>query len=342
MAHEFVYTMQDLRKVIGDRVILDGITLSFLPGAKIGVLGANGAGKSTLLRIMAGVDTDILGEARARQGTARRLPAPGAEARSEEGRDRQRRGGRRRNPSAARRVQRALRPIRRADGGRRDERPAREAGQAPGPDRRGRRLGDRAHDRRRDGGAALPAWRRQGRHALGRREAPGRPLPAAALEARHAPARRADQSSRRRERRLARALPAGVSGDGRGDHPRPLFPRQRGGLDPRARPRPRDPVAGQLLLLARAEDQAPRGRGEASRRPRPDAGSRARVDQALAPRAPGQGQGPHQRLRRAREAGRRARAGEGRDLDSGSAAARQCGRGGREAPQGLRRQAALR
>ncbi len=68
MAHEFVYTMQDLRKVIGDRVILDGITLSFLPGAKIGVLGANGAGKSTLLRIMAGVDTDILGEARPAKG----------------------------------------------------------------------------------------------------------------------------------------------------------------------------------------------------------------------------------------------------------------------------------
>ncbi|MEZ4278284.1 MAG: energy-dependent translational throttle protein EttA [Myxococcota bacterium] len=60
--------MHDLRKVIGDRVILDGITLSFFPGAKIGVLGANGAGKSTLLRIMAGVDTDILGEAKPAKG----------------------------------------------------------------------------------------------------------------------------------------------------------------------------------------------------------------------------------------------------------------------------------
>jgi len=68
LAHEFVYTMQDLRKVIGDRVILDGITLSFLPGAKIGVLGANGAGKSSLLRIMAGVDDDFLGEARPAKG----------------------------------------------------------------------------------------------------------------------------------------------------------------------------------------------------------------------------------------------------------------------------------
>ncbi len=68
IAHEFVYTMNDLRKVIGDRTILDGITLSFLPGAKIGVLGANGAGKSTLLRIMAGVDEDIMGEAKPAKG----------------------------------------------------------------------------------------------------------------------------------------------------------------------------------------------------------------------------------------------------------------------------------
>lgn len=58
--------MQDVRKVVQPgRVILDGITLSFLPGAKIGVLGANGAGKSSLMRIMAGLDDDILGEANA-------------------------------------------------------------------------------------------------------------------------------------------------------------------------------------------------------------------------------------------------------------------------------------
>jgi ATP-binding cassette ChvD family protein len=68
LAHEFVYTMNDLRKVIGDRTILDGITLSFLPGAKIGVLGANGAGKSTLLRIMAGIDDDVMGEAKPAKG----------------------------------------------------------------------------------------------------------------------------------------------------------------------------------------------------------------------------------------------------------------------------------
>src|SRR5215468_1963440 len=65
MAHQFIFTMKDLRKVVPPkREILKGIWLSFYPGAKIGVLGANGAGKSTLLRIMAGVDQDFLGEAR--------------------------------------------------------------------------------------------------------------------------------------------------------------------------------------------------------------------------------------------------------------------------------------
>jgi energy-coupling factor transporter ATP-binding protein EcfA2 len=65
VAPEFIFTMRDVRKVVPpDRVILDEITLYFLPGAKIGVLGANGAGKSSLLRIMAGVDHDFLGEAR--------------------------------------------------------------------------------------------------------------------------------------------------------------------------------------------------------------------------------------------------------------------------------------
>jgi ATP-binding cassette ChvD family protein len=69
VAHEFVFTLNDLRKVVPpDRVIVDGITLAFLPGAKIGVLGANGSGKSSLLKIMAGVDKDYLGEAQPMPG----------------------------------------------------------------------------------------------------------------------------------------------------------------------------------------------------------------------------------------------------------------------------------
>ena len=66
---EFVYTMQELGKVVPpNRMLLEGITLAFLPGAKIGVLGHNGAGKSTLLRIMAGHDSEILGEAQPGEG----------------------------------------------------------------------------------------------------------------------------------------------------------------------------------------------------------------------------------------------------------------------------------
>src|SRR5215475_6863676 len=64
MAQNFIFTMQDLRKVKGGKEILKGIWLSFFPGAKIGVIGPNGAGKSTLLRIMAGADKEFMGEAR--------------------------------------------------------------------------------------------------------------------------------------------------------------------------------------------------------------------------------------------------------------------------------------
>ena len=66
---QFVYTMNRVSKVVPPkREILSDISLSFFPGAKIGVLGLNGAGKSTLLRIMAGVDTEFNGEARPQPG----------------------------------------------------------------------------------------------------------------------------------------------------------------------------------------------------------------------------------------------------------------------------------
>ncbi|MFI7702347.1 energy-dependent translational throttle protein EttA [Nonomuraea sp. NPDC049480] len=65
---EYIYTMQRVRKAHGDKVVLDGVTLSFLPGAKIGVLGPNGTGKSTLLRMMAGLDQPSNGEAKLMPG----------------------------------------------------------------------------------------------------------------------------------------------------------------------------------------------------------------------------------------------------------------------------------
>ena len=70
-AYQYIYVMKGLSKIYpGGRKVLDDIWLSFLPGAKIGVLGLNGAGKSTLLRIMAGIDTDFGGEAWAADGVS--------------------------------------------------------------------------------------------------------------------------------------------------------------------------------------------------------------------------------------------------------------------------------
>jgi energy-dependent translational throttle protein EttA len=65
---QYVFSLERVRKVYDHKEVLKGITLSFLPGAKIGIIGANGAGKSSLLKIMAGLDKDFDGEA---------LPAPG-------------------------------------------------------------------------------------------------------------------------------------------------------------------------------------------------------------------------------------------------------------------------
>ena len=68
-AYQYVYVMKDVTKAFpGGREVFKGITLSFLPGVKIGVLGVNGAGKSTLLKIMAGVETEYGGEAWAAEG----------------------------------------------------------------------------------------------------------------------------------------------------------------------------------------------------------------------------------------------------------------------------------
>jgi ATP-binding cassette ChvD family protein len=65
---EFIYTMRKARKAVGDKVILDDVSMSFFPGAKIGMVGPNGAGKSTILKIMAGLDQPSNGDAQLSPG----------------------------------------------------------------------------------------------------------------------------------------------------------------------------------------------------------------------------------------------------------------------------------
>src|ERR1700684_3040552 len=78
-SYQYVYVMKDLTKAFpGGREVFKGITLSFLPGVKIGVLGVNGAGKSTLLQVIAGIEKEYGGEAwgaeRARVASLRQEP----------------------------------------------------------------------------------------------------------------------------------------------------------------------------------------------------------------------------------------------------------------------------
>ena len=73
---EFIYQMYQARKAHGDKVILDDVTLSFYPGAKIGVVGPNGMGKSTLLKVMAGLEEVSAGDARLTPGWYSSAGAP--------------------------------------------------------------------------------------------------------------------------------------------------------------------------------------------------------------------------------------------------------------------------
>ena len=255
-------------------------------------------------------------------GLHRRLPQPGAAARSRQGRQGQRHGRCARGPRPDRPVQRrdgeVVRARRRLRGHRRG------TDRARGPDQRRRRLERRAQRRDRDGGAPLSARRRRRHDALRWREAPRGARPAAAPAPRPPAARRADQPPRRRVGRVARALPGRVRGHGGRRHPRSLLPRQRRQVDPRARPRPRDPVLGQLLELAGAEARPAVEGAEDRRRPTADARPRARVGPDGRQGAPGQGQGPAVGLREAarrgeRREGDRARA---RDRDPARPAAR--------------------
>ena len=297
-AYQYVYVMKGLSRTYpGGREVLKGITLSFFPGAKIGVIGVNGSGKSTLLRIMAGLDHDFVGRGLGGGRRQGRLSAAGAAARSGQDGAGERHARSGADQGAARPVQRDQRPLRRAARRRRDGGAAGGAGRAAGEDRRRERLGAGAHHRDRHGRAALPARRRRSRDALRRRAEARGAVPAAAGAPGPAAARRADQPPRRGIRRLAGALPQGLLGHGDGGHPRPLLSRQRHRLDSGARSRPRHPLRGQLLVVAGAEAAAARRRGEAGDGAAAHARPRARLDPRQPARPAGEVEGAHPGVR---------------------------------------------
>ena len=267
MAPQFIFTTHKLGRFYPpDRTVLEDISLSFYPGAKIGVIGANGAGKSSLLRVMAGLDDGFSGEARLTPGFTRRLPRPGAAARPVQGRPRQRarRRGAGRGPSSTATTR------------------SWPCGATPMPTTR-RSAPSRPSSRTRSTpptpGTSTATSRSPWTRCAARPTTPTSPslsggerrrvaLCRLLLSApRPAAARRAHQPPRRRVGGLARALPAGVPGHRRGHHPRPVLPRQRGPVDPRARPGPGLPVRGQLLVVARPEAGAARPRRRSRRRP---------------------------------------------------------------------------
>ena len=151
-ARQFIYHMQGLTKTWpGGKKVLENINLSFYPDAKIGVLGVNGSGKSTLLRIMAGLDTEFVGEGFVAEGAkVGYLPQEPA-SRSGADRARQRHARRQGEAGDPRPLQRAGDELFRRDRRRDDAAAGRDRGQGP--------VGSRQPGRAGDGRARLPARR---------------------------------------------------------------------------------------------------------------------------------------------------------------------------------------
>ena len=260
---EFIYVMSKARKAHGDKVILDNVTLAFYPGAKIGVVGPNGAGKSTVLRIMAGLDHASNGEATLTAGyTVGILEQEPKLDETKTVLDNVREG-----------VAETLALVERYNA---------IGAEMAEPDADYDALGtemsklqdeidhrnawdlDSQLEQAMDALRCPPRRRRRVR-PVRRREAAGGPVQAPAAGARPAAARRADQPPRRGVRALARAAPGEVPRHRRRRHPRPVLPRQRRPVDPRARPRTRVPVRGQLLDLPRGQGRPHEGRGPEGR-----------------------------------------------------------------------------
>ena len=292
---EFVYQMQKVRKAVGDKVILDDVTLAFFPGAKIGVLGPNGAGKSTVLKMMAGLDQPSNGEARLSPGfSVGILMQEPVLDETKTVKENVEDGVRELMDVLAR-----YNALNEQMGDPDADFDAIMAEQAPAA---------WTSSRPRTAGRSTPSssrrWTRcAARRRRGRRspvrwgEAPGRAVQAAARGARPAAARRAHQPPRRRVGGLAREAPGPLPGCGPRRHPRPVLPRQRRRVDPRARPRPCLPVRGQLLDVPREEAAAPRGPGQEGRQALQAPQGRARVGAPERQGPPDQVQEPTRALR---------------------------------------------
>ena len=268
MAPQYIYVMKGLGKTYPPDAHGSSTTSGCrsCPGAKIGVLGLNGAGKSTLLKIMAGVETNFVGEALRRRGrvasaTCRRsrssIPTRTCRATSKK---------------ASPRSRRVLDRYDAVNG---------KLGDDMSPEEMEKLLDEQA--KLQDKIDATNAWDLDSRldlamdalrcppgdadvsDALRRRAPARRAVPAAAAVARPAAARRADQPPRRRIGGLARAVPEGLPRHGRRRDARSLLPRQRRRLDPRARSRQRHSLRRQLHRLAGAEAEPA---GSRRRRPR--------------------------------------------------------------------------
>ena len=208
---QYVFTMNRVGKIVPPkRQILKDISLSFFPGAKIGVLGLNGSGKSTLLKIMAGVDKEIEGEATPMPGLKiGYLPQEPQLDPEQTVREAVEEGIGGVLAAKKRSSTRSMPPTPSPTPTSTRSPPSRPSSRRMIAAAGSENTEHAARDRRRR--AAPAAVGRHDRQAVGRREAPRRAVPPAAVQARHAAARRADQPPGRRIGRVARAVPARAS-----------------------------------------------------------------------------------------------------------------------------------
>ena len=273
--------MHAARLVKGDKVLLDDVTLAFFPGAKIGVVGPNGAGKSTLLKMMAGLEHPSNGDARLFPGFTVGLLSqePGLDETKtvlgnvQDGVAETKALLDEYNEIAEKMATDYSDELLEQMGKLQEQLDHRDAWDL-----------DSQLEQAMDALRCPPPDCRCDRAVRGRAP-PGRVVQAAAVPAGPAAAGRAHQPPGRGERAVAGAAPGEVPRDGRGGHPRPVLPGQRGAVDPRAGPGPHVPLRGQLLDLPGDQGVPDQGRGREGRQAAQAAGGGAGVG-ALQPPGP--------------------------------------------------------